>query len=485
MRIQELEQCTGLDRATIRFYEKEDLIRPQRSENGYRSYSDEDARDLLKIKLLRQLGMNLEQIRNLKQGSGDFPAALEKQVHILEAQMELKHRSAQICREMRDDCVTYESMDAAFYLNRFNRLPEALSSEASPKAFREPVSGTAHPVRRYVARVLDVAILSVAVQFILFVLLRLRPVPSGLAETLISLVFWLLSMPVNAFFLHIWGTTPGKWIMGIRVLDFTGKKLDYTDALFREWFVFGAGLGWNLPIYDLYRQYKSFMTYVQTGETDWDEGTEVRIAEWTGKGKAKFAAAAALVFTVSIWISMDAFLPFYRKNYLTIEQFAENYNFYLSQNTNNHSPGEKLRPDGTYDDALGVFQSDYGISYEGNMPWKFETEDGKIRRISGQITGNVEFSGSFSWSTPCKIATYTAVLSREGVTYRDVWDFNNGWQEIPSIPEGDLNYDGVRITWDTQMQNCHCEKGYYYILDESQPASITISYEIIYSDPHE
>ena len=49
MRIQELECCTGLDRATIRFYEKENLIHPQRSENGYRSYSSEDAQELMKI----------------------------------------------------------------------------------------------------------------------------------------------------------------------------------------------------------------------------------------------------------------------------------------------------------------------------------------------------------------------------------------------------------------------------------------------------
>ena len=35
MLIRELEQNTGLERATIRYYEKEGFITPNREENGY------------------------------------------------------------------------------------------------------------------------------------------------------------------------------------------------------------------------------------------------------------------------------------------------------------------------------------------------------------------------------------------------------------------------------------------------------------------
>ena len=482
MRIQELECCTGLDRATIRFYEKENLIHPQRTENGYRSYSSEDAQELMKIKLLRQLGMPVEQIRMMKQGRGDLASALENQVHVLESQMESKHRSALVCREMRDANVTYENMDAVLYLTRLSQIPDALPSGTPPKAFREPITGNTHPVRRYVARLLDVNLLAVAVQFILLFLMRLRPVPTtGIIDIIMSIGFWILSMPVNALFLHLWGTTPGKWIMGIRVKDFTGKKLSYIDALFREWCVFGMGLGWQLPIYCLYRQYKSFMTYVQTGETDWDEGTEIQFAEWKGKGKAKFAAAVVLILGMSGLIATDAYLPIYRQDQLTVAQFAKNYNFYLAQYGGNVHPGEKLKPDGSYDQDLVIPLYDYGITYEGNMPWVFETEEGLIRRISGQITGSVDFSGSCSWLIPCKAAAFTAILSRDGVTYGDLLDLTGIWQEIPSVPEGELNYDGLRISWYTEMQNSYCESGYYYILDEAQPASITVNFEIIYN----
>ena len=42
MTIRELEQKSGLERANIRFYEKEKLLNPVRRENGYRDYSEED-----------------------------------------------------------------------------------------------------------------------------------------------------------------------------------------------------------------------------------------------------------------------------------------------------------------------------------------------------------------------------------------------------------------------------------------------------------
>ena len=68
MTIQEMERRSGLERTNIRFYEREGLLNPQRRENGYRDYSEEDLQLLLKIKLLRRLGFPLDAIRSLKNG---------------------------------------------------------------------------------------------------------------------------------------------------------------------------------------------------------------------------------------------------------------------------------------------------------------------------------------------------------------------------------------------------------------------------------
>ena len=63
MTIAELERRSGLTRANIRFYEAEGLLRPARRENGYRDYSEEDLALLLRVRLLRELGLPLAEIR--------------------------------------------------------------------------------------------------------------------------------------------------------------------------------------------------------------------------------------------------------------------------------------------------------------------------------------------------------------------------------------------------------------------------------------
>ena len=62
MNIAEVERRTGLTRANIRFYEKEGLIAPARSANGYRDYTAADVETLRKVRLLRQLRLSVADI---------------------------------------------------------------------------------------------------------------------------------------------------------------------------------------------------------------------------------------------------------------------------------------------------------------------------------------------------------------------------------------------------------------------------------------
>lgn len=65
MTIKEIEQELGVPRATVRFYEKENLIHPKRSGNSYRAYSEEDVAALKKVIILRKIGLSVQEI-------GDF-----------------------------------------------------------------------------------------------------------------------------------------------------------------------------------------------------------------------------------------------------------------------------------------------------------------------------------------------------------------------------------------------------------------------------
>lgn len=67
MRIGELSKKLGIDVETIRFYEREGLIKnPLRERNGYRDYADEQVQQLAFVRHCRALGMSLEEIRWLR-----------------------------------------------------------------------------------------------------------------------------------------------------------------------------------------------------------------------------------------------------------------------------------------------------------------------------------------------------------------------------------------------------------------------------------
>ncbi len=116
MKIHEVEHQTGLDRATIRFYESEGLIAPARSDNGYRQYSNNDIEVLLKIKLLRQLGIRLGEIKDLQQGSSDFSDILSKQAIYLDQDIQPNERAKFVCLQMQNENVQYATLNSPYYL---------------------------------------------------------------------------------------------------------------------------------------------------------------------------------------------------------------------------------------------------------------------------------------------------------------------------------------------------------------------------------
>lgn len=64
MKIAEASSHTGLSIDTLRYYEKEGLIRPTRS-SGQRVYSQDDLEQLRNIARLRILGISIPEIRTL------------------------------------------------------------------------------------------------------------------------------------------------------------------------------------------------------------------------------------------------------------------------------------------------------------------------------------------------------------------------------------------------------------------------------------
>ncbi len=65
MNIGEVSRQSGLPAKTIRYYEDIGLIRPLRTENGYRSFQDKDLHGLAFLGRARALGFSIEECRTL------------------------------------------------------------------------------------------------------------------------------------------------------------------------------------------------------------------------------------------------------------------------------------------------------------------------------------------------------------------------------------------------------------------------------------
>ena len=122
MKINELETILDVPRATIRYYEKEGLISPQREENGYREYSDEDLRTLRAIIVLRKIGVSLSEIHDLIDGDTDLDTVLDNNLSRLEQEKSELAAAMKICREIRSDDADFGSMDSERYLTHIHDL---------------------------------------------------------------------------------------------------------------------------------------------------------------------------------------------------------------------------------------------------------------------------------------------------------------------------------------------------------------------------
>lgn len=117
MTIKEVERILEIPRATVRYYEKEKLFKPQREKNGYRDYSDEDVELLKKIIVLRKIGMSVEDIEDLFDGSKTLAEALEDNMVNLQKQMSELQGAINLCNKMREDNVEISSLDTNIYWN--------------------------------------------------------------------------------------------------------------------------------------------------------------------------------------------------------------------------------------------------------------------------------------------------------------------------------------------------------------------------------
>lgn len=325
MKINDLETKSGLDRATIRYYEKEGLITPCRHDNGYRSYSESDLEQLMRIKLLRQLDVPISKIKELQQGIAEFQTVLKEQIQYLEFKKDSAQRSAQVCRMIQADGVTYSMLNAKYYLDKFRAvMPLESGHENRSYTFYENIQRPFHPILHGIARGIDYTLFAIAILFIEIVFLRLR------TEIIwIPVIFVMpLWIPFEALCYRFLGTTPGKWALGIRVDSEDGCKLDIRSAFTRAFHVFHDGHGWGLPVISYWMIYKSYTFYRDSGYLPWDDHTEVTYHIYNRSIRSqliRFVAVILAMVVLGTGMRYSVQMPRYSDG-VAIHEFAICYN---------------------------------------------------------------------------------------------------------------------------------------------------------------
>ena len=374
MTIKEIEEKSGMSRANIRFYETEGLLNPERRANGYREYSEEDLEILMKIKLLRALHISLEEIKSLHTGEHALLDTLNQHLAKLEKEEKDIAKAQKVCKVMQSDGVQYQTLDAKHYL----KVIEQTTKEPVELPASDFIPKVHIPWRRYFARTLDFAIYSTLWNVALAMNVNTIQESTAVGNLLEDILILLIMLLVEPVLLCLFGTTPGKWILGIRVTDNEGRRLTYSEARARTRSVLLRGVGLWLPIYSLYRLWKSYKADSDGETLDWEYHSEIILKDERGwRIFAYLGARAALIGMLVLSMAMSG-LPKNRGN-ITVAQFSENYNRlaqYYGLDTVSHldSEGSWIKYGGTtYSGSSG------GVSFGGihELPdFIFEEQDG-------------------------------------------------------------------------------------------------------------
>ncbi len=184
------------------------------------------------------------------------------------------------------------------------------------------------PWRRFFARSFDLSTYSVIWNAFLTPVVNLHLLSrTGLlwlmAELAASACLMFLIEPV---LLTLAGTTPGKFLFGIHVRGTDGGRLPYGMALARTWGVFGKGMGYFIPGYQLFRQYRSYKECKNGEMLYWEMDSVLCLDRRFLPARAAVYLASFAVFAgVNFWINQFGAVPVHRGD-ITVAEYCENFN---------------------------------------------------------------------------------------------------------------------------------------------------------------
>lgn len=467
MNIKEIEERSGLTRANISYYEQEGLIAPARRENKYRDYSEEDLETLLRIALLRNLGFSLDEIRRLQSGELELAAAMRERSVALEAEGQRLLAAKSVCDAISREVTSYSALQPETYLHSF---------ESDKTAERQDIAEP-HLWRRYFARGIDLTLVGLMVSFVQFVLLHHNLVNISKGENVLcGLAGWGLLVLIEPLLLARFGTTAGKWCMGITVTRPDGERLSYGEALERTaavW-LYGAGLG--ISIVELVCNYRSYRRYMNGEELAWESGSIERFDErGTGRMVLLYAASTALSLALTLAMGLSAALPPNRGE-LTVAEFAENVNYYRTF----FDFGTRW----TLDSSGEWVENEYeNVIYFGGggepTPFSYTVEDGVLRAVHWAYTETEETIYG-TGDENARVAYLALAAAQKGTSLFNIRRViaqigADRWEEDASCS---AVWKNVEMRYDAQIEGeYYYSEGFFLSTQDGQPITVTLTFD--------
>ena len=190
MKINQVEQLVGITKKNIRFYEDQGLLSPGRNrENGYRDYSEEDVKKLEQIKLLRKLGLPLEEIRMMQAGKSTVADSMKRHLVTLEREEQNVKHSIKLCEILKDREGLLSDLDTHELLTQMNEM------EKGGASFRDIETRDVRQKRYIGAFVASAAMVILMVGFILLMVWGFKTEPDDAPPLPIMVV--IIALPVT------------------------------------------------------------------------------------------------------------------------------------------------------------------------------------------------------------------------------------------------------------------------------------------------
>lgn len=166
-----------------------------------------------------------------------------------------------------------------------------------------------HPWRRYFARHTDICLI------ILFCMVLYNMFPDYFnaysqfvrnKHYIHYLVVGLVIMIFNAACLSLTGTTLGKFLFSIRIVNIDRKRLNFFYALYREFLIVVLGLAFYIPIIIFFTSYFSYVRLTTTGNTRWDTMLSCTVVHLNSDLKQKIYHVIGVILYVSLSFLLDA-----------------------------------------------------------------------------------------------------------------------------------------------------------------------------------